>query len=418
MGNLTQRHVCYRYDMNWYDFLLLVFTQPNLFLRVWTSQGVASLCLGLGQRMWDEGWIRMLRMVHGSVVFWYVLMIIMEYVLHPKSSSQRKWWNFARKGSSYARLHMSMESDKEHHSIHSAYKGRSRCCVHLNYLWTFPSLHSRFQTISSFVKLQNAAKALQCKSRANHQTGRDSVLNHRKVREKNFKTYHKMSKLRQVCKEPPSPFGDTKLDWQCPSAQTSWHGLPPDMSSFHSEFQLTTFSCCTGWSVLRIYFCGLKISEMRFEFRWYSNHRNTVHPPTLHDNIATALSFKSEKLKPANCTTPSADLWNIDYGMKRYMCLHICCLDNDMSCTCKKPNGLCTQRVALKKEFPDSLEQKLSRIQQCSSKYCTAAAALLKATITPLLKNWRREKAIDNNLLSISFLLRQLFPTSCRATPW
>ena len=51
--------------------------------------------------------------------------------------------------------------------------------------------------------------------------------------------------------------------------------------------------------------------------------------------------------------------------MKRYV-LHICCLDNHISCTTSgsengglhKPNALCTQRVALKKEFPDSLEKK------------------------------------------------------------
>ena len=33
-----------------YDVLVVVFTQPNFF-RVWTSQGVASLCLSLGQMM-------------------------------------------------------------------------------------------------------------------------------------------------------------------------------------------------------------------------------------------------------------------------------------------------------------------------------------------------------------------------------
>ena len=54
-----------------------------------------------------------------------------------------------------------------------------------------------------------------------------------------------------------------------------------------------------------------------------------------------------------------------DYGMKRYV-LHICCLDNHISCTTsgsengglRKPNALCTQRVALTKEFPDSLGKK------------------------------------------------------------
>ena len=70
-----------------------------------------------------------------------------------------------------------------------------------------------------------------------------------------------------------------------------------------------------------------------------------------------------------------ADLRNIDYGMKRYV-LQSCCLDNHISCTTSgsengglhKPNALCTQRVALKKEFPDWLEKKLARIQQCSIK--------------------------------------------------
>ena len=64
-----------------------------------------------------------------------------------------------------------------------------------------------------------------------------------------------------------------------------------------------------------------------------------------------------------------------DYGMKRYV-LHICCLDNHIYCTTSgsengglhKPNALCTQRVALKKEFPDSLGKKTVRIQQCSIK--------------------------------------------------
>ena len=49
-----------------------------------------------------------------------------------------------------------------------------------------------------------------------------------------------------------------------------------------------------------------------------------------------------------------------DYGMKRYVLhIYICCLDNHISCTTsgsengglRKPNALCTQRVALKKEF-------------------------------------------------------------------
>ena len=68
-----------------------------------------------------------------------------------------------------------------------------------------------------------------------------------------------------------------------------------------------------------------------------------------------------------------ADLRNLDYGMKRCSAK---LLDNHISCTTSgsengglhKPNALCTQRVALKKEFPDWLEKKLARIQQCSIK--------------------------------------------------
>ena len=39
-----------------------------------------------------------------------------------------------------------------------------------------------------------------------------------------------MSKLGQVCKE-----WGYKAGFECPSAQTSWHGMTLDISSFHSK---------------------------------------------------------------------------------------------------------------------------------------------------------------------------------------
>ena len=114
-------------------------------------------------------------------------------------------------------------------------------------------------------------------------------------------------------------------------------------------------------------------------WRWYTNLGNHVAfaqkngtSPHLAWQHCHDLEFQIRKAKPA---LPVVDLRKIDYGMKRYV-LHICCLDNHISCTASgsengglhKPNALCTQRVALKNEFPDSLEKKLARIQQCSIK--------------------------------------------------
>ena len=88
-----------------------------------------------------------------------------------------------------------------------------------------------------------------------------------------------------------------------------------------------------------------------------------IHSPSM-TTFATTLSFKSEKQNPKIMPLRVVDLRNIDYGMKRYV-LQSCCFDNHMSCTTSgsengglhKPNALCTQRVALKKELPDSLEK-------------------------------------------------------------
>ena len=67
-------------------------------------------------------------------------------------------------------------------------------------------------------------------------------------------------------------------------------------------------------------------------FLWFENQRNAIRISVIFKprkySTSTHLAwqhchgfeFQIRKAKPANCATPSADLWNIDYGMKRYMC--------------------------------------------------------------------------------------------------
>ena len=100
----------------------------------------------------------------------------------------------------------------------------------------FPN--SKFQTINSFVKFQNAAKALQCKSRANHQIGISNLrLRYRFNVKSQKRTSRNIKKCQNWGKFVRNPFSiwGYKAGFECPSAQTSWHGVPPDISSFHSK---------------------------------------------------------------------------------------------------------------------------------------------------------------------------------------
>ena len=136
------------------------------------------------------------------------------------------------------------------------------------------------------------------------------------ITENNFKTYHKMSKLRQVCKEPLLRLGIQC--WMAVSLSSAWlaarHVIIPFRISTHHFFLLH------------------RLVSSSHVFLWFENQRNAIRISVIFKpqkySTSTHLAwqhchgfeFQIRKAKPANCTTPSADLWNIDYGMKRYMC--------------------------------------------------------------------------------------------------